>query len=229
MPRIPQIIHQIWIGPDGQPMPELLSELANTWIQHHPDCQYILWGEDSLHELLQAKFPDLVQLMTSYAYEIQRIDVYKWLLLHEFGGLYVDLDCKCLRPIFPLFEDNSCVLSQNSEEGQSIIGTFFIASTPQNVFVKEMIKNLSGHIENKLKNPAKADIVMSSTGTLYVTDQYNRYKEKDEILVLNYKHIAPLTPTESKAMMRSGVVEEKTNDKLEKASAVHYFFGMWWT
>lgn len=230
---IPKVIHQIWIGNEGQLMPEILKELSVSWQLNNPECQFILWDKEKLNDLLIRFFPEMQSLMASYTYDIQRIDVYKCLLLYKFGGLYVDLDCECIQPIFQLFADSDCVLSQNSENEKFFIGNFFMASIANSHFIKFLIDGLSNDSELRKNGLSKLDIVLQSTGPLYVSDKYHEYVdtnknvEKSIILVLDYSCVAPLTAIESRKMMESGFVEDISAQKLNIAYAVHYFFGMW--
>ena len=41
--RIPQVFHQIWVGPD--PFPDELAAYRQTWIDHHPHWEHRLWTE----------------------------------------------------------------------------------------------------------------------------------------------------------------------------------------
>src|SRR5690606_35981755 len=47
-PKIPKIIHQIWIG---SPVPERFQELMDSWKTFHPDWTYILWDDASIKTL----------------------------------------------------------------------------------------------------------------------------------------------------------------------------------
>ena len=46
-PRIPKIIHQIWLG---SPFPEKYKVLQQSWKKYHPDWTYILWTEKEIKD-----------------------------------------------------------------------------------------------------------------------------------------------------------------------------------
>jgi mannosyltransferase OCH1-like enzyme len=94
---IPRIFHQIWVGPD--PFPDELAAHQATWVHHHPDWEHRLWTEENLP----------IDLERREAYELLRIpaeraDIIRLELLYRHGGVYVDVDFECLRPIDPLIE-----------------------------------------------------------------------------------------------------------------------------
>ena len=91
---IPRIVHQMWISSgDGAPAPpDYLAEATLTWQDLGPDWQYRLWDDDSLSALFAERRPDLLDLYRWYPYAVQKSDAGRYLVLHEFGGIYADVD-----------------------------------------------------------------------------------------------------------------------------------------
>jgi mannosyltransferase OCH1-like enzyme len=97
-PRIPHVFHQIWLGPESPPGE--FDRFRGSWREHHPGWELRLWDEDNLPG----------DLRTSAIYErerqpVERADMLRLELLWRFGGVYLDLDMECLRPIDPLVQD----------------------------------------------------------------------------------------------------------------------------
>lgn len=90
--RIPPIIHQIWVGP--KPLPSNFYELQQTWFENHPGWLYKLWTDADLSdfELENKKYFDE---STNYA---EKADILRYELLNRYGGVYVDVDVKCIKP-----------------------------------------------------------------------------------------------------------------------------------
>ena len=97
MCKIPKIIHQIWIGP--KPLPDQYKEFSQKMIEMHPDWEYHLWGNEIFtgiykeDKFLQNYIKDPV--LYKWAYISDRV---RLLLLRDFGGVYVDVDAKPIRP-----------------------------------------------------------------------------------------------------------------------------------
>ena len=90
---IPKIIHQIWIG---SPLPQVFKKYMNTWKQMHSDWEYKLWTDENVHELFplyNQRFYDETESMGV------KSDLLKWEIIYRFGGLYVDTDYECLKPL----------------------------------------------------------------------------------------------------------------------------------
>lgn len=92
---IPKIIHQIWIGGS---VPPVFEKYMNSWKEKHADrgWQYILWTDEtvkSLFPLHNQAFYDQSESMGV------KSDLLKWEIIYRFGGVYVDTDFECLRPL----------------------------------------------------------------------------------------------------------------------------------
>jgi mannosyltransferase OCH1-like enzyme len=89
-PRIPKIIHQIWLG---SPLPGKYKKLQQTWREQHSEWQYILWTETEIEQfglVNQAAY----DAATNYG---QKSDIARYEILYRMGGLYVDTDFECLQ------------------------------------------------------------------------------------------------------------------------------------
>lgn len=97
--NIPKIIHQIWFqGFDAIP-PNLL-DYHNSWKENNPTYTFKLWDEKSINELMNnTKLKWINETYNSFDLMIQKIDFAKYVILYEYGGIYLDLDIKCLKPI----------------------------------------------------------------------------------------------------------------------------------
>ena len=96
-PRIPRVFHQIWLGPE--PPPRDFDQFRESWREHHPGWELRLWREDDL--------PGDLRTRAVYERErqpVERADILRLELLWRFGGVYLDIDMECLRPIDVLVE-----------------------------------------------------------------------------------------------------------------------------
>src|SRR6185503_9275839 len=99
MQSIPKVIHQTWKTPD---VPPQWRDYARTWQDLHPAWQYHLWTDEANRAFVAEHYPRLLPAFDAYPYAIQRADAVRYCLLHRYGGVYIDLDIECLRPIDPL-------------------------------------------------------------------------------------------------------------------------------
>ncbi len=96
---VPPIIHQIWVG--GRPVPEKYLRYQESVQTRNPDFQYHLWTDDKVRDLNlinQDLYDNAEQI-------VDKADLLRYELLYKFGGVYIDLDIECLRPLRPLHRD----------------------------------------------------------------------------------------------------------------------------
>lgn len=89
---IPKIFHFIWIGPHRFPY----KSNIDTYKQLHPDWEFKLWTDDNIPTLVNQKIYDQIPVYATKA------DLLRLELLYKYGGVYVDVDSKCLKNIEPL-------------------------------------------------------------------------------------------------------------------------------
>jgi mannosyltransferase OCH1-like enzyme len=94
---IPRIFHQLWLGP--KPFPEEYARYQQTWIDHHPDWELRFWTEEDLPGDLRR--PEVYEKLRP---PWVRTDILRLEVVWRFGGVHVDTDFECLRPIDPLLE-----------------------------------------------------------------------------------------------------------------------------
>jgi hypothetical protein len=90
--RVPRVFHQIWFGPAQ--MPDEHRRFAETWRRLHPGWELRLWTDADLPALDIS--PELVAQAKTPA-ELSNVARYEIVARH--GGVYVDTDFECLRPI----------------------------------------------------------------------------------------------------------------------------------
>ena len=106
---IPKIIHYCWFG-KGK-MPALVLKCLESWKEHLPDYEIMVWNEDN--------FDVNLYLFAAEAYKERKFafvaDVCRLHALKEMGGIYLDTDVEFLKPLpeqmlnhkaFTGFEDN---------------------------------------------------------------------------------------------------------------------------
>jgi mannosyltransferase OCH1-like enzyme len=133
-PRIPKIIHQIWLG---SPMPERFSQLAKTWKQHHPTWKYRLWTDEDVDKF-GLKNRAMYDATSNYG---EKADIVRYEILYRIGGLYVDTDFECIKPFDTLHHCCDFYTGLWSAE-YFLVPNGLIASAPGNIMLKETIHSM---------------------------------------------------------------------------------------
>jgi hypothetical protein len=119
---IPRIIHQIWWQGAGA-IPQRYLHFRQGWMRHHPGWQFEYWDEQRCRALMRERYADFCEMFDGYRLDIQRIDSIRYFILHAFGGVYLDLDMECRKPIDGLIENKSLLLSQTLIYNNAVIGS----------------------------------------------------------------------------------------------------------
>jgi inositol phosphorylceramide mannosyltransferase catalytic subunit len=93
--RIPRTIHRVWLG--GHPMPEREARFGESFAQHNPGWTMRLWTDEDLPTL---DIGESERERSRSASELSNLVRYE--VLHRYGGVYVDTDFECLRPLTPI-------------------------------------------------------------------------------------------------------------------------------
>ncbi|KAF2720103.1 glycosyltransferase family 32 protein [Polychaeton citri CBS 116435] len=115
------------------------QEAIDSCTSLHPGWEYQIWTDDNA---------------TCFGYEqtIQRTNILRYLLLHYYGGVYLDLDITCR------------------------INNAFILSKPQHAFLTQLIERIPGH---DLSWPFPYVENMLTTGCMFISNMWMQYMRHD--------------------------------------------------
>ena len=228
--QIPKIIHQIWEGRDGSIPGDLLLRMAETWKEENPSWEYRFWNYKTIDQFLLEYFPGFIDKYFSFRYDVQRWDAIRYLILFKLGGVYADLDYECLEPLDWLSGSKNCCLGLDPPEHSSIfnksyiISNAFMAVKPRHPFFQCIIKEISNNYSDAQD---KFNYVLETTGPYMLSKLYESYQNKDQIWLIPSELTSPLSKNEV-AIIIQGKATDSIAEKIEKAYAVHYFFGSWY-
>jgi hypothetical protein len=191
---IPKTFHHIWLGPD--PLPDDHRPWIETWKRHHPQWEFKLWTEENLPE--DPVRPEVLDLLRA---PVERADILRLEILYHHGGVYLDTDLECLRPLDPVLDGEDFV-GVCHKPGR--ITNTAIASTPK----------------HSLLERALADVRPME---MYWTNASQRLKEVAgplllEKIVVDYPEVKLLDPP---------VFFPETPEEREQAIAVHHMARVW--
>jgi mannosyltransferase OCH1-like enzyme len=235
---IPKIIHQIWEG-RKDPIPEQYKQFASTWKENHPDWRYEHWDGDKIDAFLKNNYPELMDFYYNLKYDVQRWDAIRYLILYKIGGLYADFDYECLEPFDDvIIDDDKCFFSMEPEwhcinifhNKQDTFNNALMISRPGHPFMKKIIDHIfieANYVYGNIK--MKGRDVFSTTGPVMLNVLYHDYPNKHEIALLPPELVSPWSKPEVQQYIHCIADEALLEAKLEKAIAIHYFFGLWST
>ena len=181
---IPKIIHQTW---KNNNIPLIWNNAVKSCKKNNTDFKYILWTHKSMDIFVKKFYPYFYNIYSSYKYDIQRCDAFRYLVLYKYGGIYLDLDLECKKSLNK-FLKYDIVFVRSTNIKTSFTNSFYMC-IPNHPFFKYCIKELPNNINNYSKY-GKHLHVMSSTGPLFLTNMINNYGYIHNIYVLTQNEFA---------------------------------------
>lgn len=155
-PKIPRIIHQIWIGPFDPPL-----KWTNTWKNGFCkkfNWRYKLWTNEDI-ETLDLKNKAEYNIVKSFQ---EKADILRYEILHKFGGMYIDCDMvwlgKNLSDYIPFHLSDFIGFQEYPTRYISIIGSPYIsngifACVANHKILKKCIDDIPERVKNIHKDP----------------------------------------------------------------------------
>jgi mannosyltransferase OCH1-like enzyme len=196
---IPKVFHQIWLG---RSMPEPFISWSASWLKHNPEWKKKIWTEVNIPTSVQ----HLISRCKTYS---QMSNVIRYAIIAKEGGVYIDTDFECLRPIESLIGNFEAFAGYQLDEpnlGHSINCAFFGAS-PNHPFVLNLLNGL-----DRL-SLEKAEIELGA-GPNYFT---RIAKHHPEVHILPRRLLYPYLWNEL----------HRRDEDFSDAFAVHHWAGMW--
>jgi mannosyltransferase OCH1-like enzyme len=211
---IPHLIHQTW---KTASVPLRWRHLVRSVKRNHPGWTYRLWTDKTMDAHVRDAHPALYPVYRNFEKGVMRADVFRYVVMHDFGGLYCDLDYEFLRP-YP-YGDAQVVLGEERSldhgDGHLQIANYVFASVPGHLLWKDMLDDL-------VRNPPvvrTVDDVVGATGPGFLSDIFLANREGYEGVVLNAKPV--FSPTRARG--RSEAARLIDNG----AYGIHHAWGSW--
>ena len=178
---IPKIIHQIYwdFSGENKPPPKKWVEYSKVLKKNNQNWIYKLWDEKSCLNLLVNNYPWFLDTYNNYKYQLQKVDSMRPFLLYHFGGIYFDMDFKCVKNITNFFKKKGVYLAESSHFG---LTNALMASSKNHPFWKKVFSEM---VKNRQKKFYQIHhlYMMQSTGPLLITNCYNKYKTSDIYII----------------------------------------------
>lgn len=189
---IPHITHQIWIQ-GWDVIPDKFKVNTESLKKHNPEFTHMTWDEKSLREEC-AKISDKVRdKFDSLKYIVQKADLGRYVILYNYGGVYVDTDMFSLKPISttPNFENKDFIISYAPYPSNKLgfINNGIIMSKKNNTILMELIMKIVETNINEKYCLFKLLYIFLSTGPLILLSVI--YNHSADVYILDNKYYEP--------------------------------------
>lgn len=95
---IPKTLHVIWLQGQQQ-LPDKLKTLREHCISIYKDYEHVLWDNDSISSMLSQFDSTLYNFYTKAETFAQKSDIARYVIVYLYGGIYMDTDYSCNKPL----------------------------------------------------------------------------------------------------------------------------------
>lgn len=164
---IPRIVHQLW---KNEEIPARWRPAADSVRRFHKGWEYRLWTDEMMDSHVRNNHPALYPVFAGMNRHIMRVDVFRYVLMHDFGGLYCDLDYEFVRP----FDYGQAQVFLSLERDQAYgddadqVANYLFASVAGHALWKDIIAD----VRSNPPHAEKASDVVVVTGPQLITRVY---------------------------------------------------------
>lgn len=230
--NIPLVIHQTWKYKELYRIPKKYHKCVESWKYHNPEFEHILYDDVDCMDFVKTHYPQYLELYTQLELPVQKADVFRYLILHKWGGIYTDLDTICLHPIRELLTHPMIVgieYEPQHNNGKTQIIQWFFGSVPGNPILLEVVDEINNR--QKLKNTFGINICLTFDGRNPTnTDDHTLWLTGPFIFSdIIMKHTSHVTESDNiKIYPRCTLGSfDTTTECLNKAYLLHTFEGSW--
>ena len=116
--RIPRIVHQMW---KTEYVPFQMKAWVSKWRVTNPDWMYVFWTDASSRAFVAKYFKPLLKTYDGLEFGVQKADMFRYIVLYAFGGVYADVDVEPLKSLDPIRDRAPCILSQEPNAHHQIL------------------------------------------------------------------------------------------------------------
>lgn len=168
---IPKQIHFIWIG-DQSKMPD---RCMDTWMSMNRDYKFNIWDNNSVQRTNWKNYRQLHDMLIKKDYA-GAADVMRYEILYEHGGIYIDADSVCLKPLEDwLLNCNAFAAYEQELMRNNLIANGFIGSVPGSEAMKMCIEEVA------TKDCTENKMAWLITGPVLLTDVF--FKRQADLTV----------------------------------------------
>jgi inositol phosphorylceramide mannosyltransferase catalytic subunit len=210
-------LHFIWIGQNQ--LDTVFEGFISRWIEMYSDWEIIIWDDEKLENQIY-----IPHRLKSYCSDINmkpafKVDIFRYLVLNQIGGMYIDVDFEPLKKIPDAFFnfDFLGTVQINNEVANGLI-----YSKPNSDLINEVISKLPDHLSKcKHDNVYDNKNIPYLTGPQYFDTICKNYFDSPAYHFFTYQYFYPYWYTESSRR------HEDFSYTSPLAYAVHHWNASW--
>lgn len=189
---IPKITHQIWLQ-GWDKLPKKFSQNVNLLHSFNPSYTHMQWDEKSLRVECGKINPQVLAMFDSFKYLVQKVDLGRYVVLYNYGGISVDTDMKSFKTLdlTPGITTHDFIVSYSAFPGNvlGIINNAFIMTKKEHPILYKLIMSIATTEIKESDFPTKELYIFASTSP----SKFNEYMyaNRNDIMILDRVYFEP--------------------------------------
>jgi mannosyltransferase OCH1-like enzyme len=143
---IPKTIWQTYKDPFDKLQPYMV-DAVNTWKHHNPEYEYRYMDDEQAKEFVLKEYgKEWLDIFNSLPVGVMRGDLWRYMIIYKYGGIYADLDTLCNEPVFNWISNKHKLIVCPENNRDFCQWTF--AASPEHPFIKSVLDYIKGKLEN---------------------------------------------------------------------------------
>lgn len=205
---IPKIIHYCWLS--GEPYPRDIKECIDSWHEHMPDYDFMLWDMNSFDV---DAVPYVKQAVATRKWAFASDYIRLW-AIYNYGGIYLDSDIKILKRFDDLLSEKAFTAF---ESGGRIAAWIFGGEKNAPIF-----KELLDYYKDRpfVREDGSLELIPNTIPTTKILVKHglrarNELQRLDGITVFTEDYFSPFNPWTKRTVIT------------DNSYAMHLFKGAW--
>ena len=179
MEKLTKTIYQTWYT---KVLPEPIQKSIDNMLNLNPEFEYHLYDDDDMIKFVHDNYPgEITEAFDTIKIGAMKADLWRYLVLYKFGGVYLDIDSEIYSDLSTLIVDDCAVITR--ENNPNLFVQWMLIFPPNHELLKICIDKCVWNIMNVKDDVAKltGPYVYSDSIREYLDDSNVYYKTDDEI------------------------------------------------
>lgn len=179
---MPRIIHLLCREKN---IPEVYAPYFERICSLHPGWEIRQYDDEDALQFVNEHFPDLLDTYCSFPRNIQRMDVFRMLVVYREGGFYLDMDMHCLKPLDDLLRYELVLAEEKTLRGADLelphhryavrIANYMFGAAAGHPFLVDFVQEALLHADRTVSDE---NDILESTGPGLLTNFYHNRKHQ---------------------------------------------------
>lgn len=146
MSFFPKVIYQTWYT---KKLSYGIQSTIDNMMEMNPNYEHRLFDDNDMTEFIEATYSQRVlNCFNKLAIGASKADLWRYLVLFRYGGIYIDMDSMIIANLDSLIRDDSCsIISRERNHGLFVQWCLFFM--PESPILRECIVKCLNNIESK--------------------------------------------------------------------------------